>query len=110
MLLAHGLGGRSDLPVPLWIAVTGAVLALLVSFAALSFFWKKPKFVGPAGKPISAGFGRALDASGMAIFWRLVGLIAFVLVLSAAWFGPNEALSNPAPYWRYYCKLVGEEA
>ncbi len=107
MLLAHGLGGRSDLPVPLWIAVTGAVLALLVSFAALSFFWKKPKYVGPAGKPISAGLGRALDAPSLAIFWRLIGLVALVLVLSAAWLGPNEPLGNPAPTWVYVWLWVG---
>lgn len=107
MILAHGLGGRSDLPVPLWIAVTGAVLALLVSFAALSFFWKKPRFVGPGGKPLPTGLGNLLDAPSWFVFWRLVGLIAFVLTLSAAWLGPNVVTENPAPAWIYVFLWVG---
>jgi hypothetical protein len=34
-ILAHGLGGRSDLPVPMWLAQYGAAVALVFSFAAL---------------------------------------------------------------------------
>jgi hypothetical protein len=37
-ILAHGLGGRSDLPVPLWLAQYGAAAALLVSFTVLGVF------------------------------------------------------------------------
>jgi hypothetical protein len=107
MPLAHGLGGRSDLPVPLWIAVYGAVAALLVSFAALSFFWKQPRYVGHGGRAISSGLARALDLPSLEIFWRIIGMLAFVLVLSAAWFGSNEVSSNPAPNWVYIWLWVG---
>lgn len=107
MPLAHGLGTRSDLPVPLWIAVTGAVLALLVSFAALTLFWKKPKFTGQGGRAISAGVGDALSSPSLGIFLRLVGLVAFVVFLAAAWFGPNDPAANPAPYWIYVWFWVG---
>ncbi|MEQ1899028.1 MAG: hypothetical protein ABL971_16805 [Vicinamibacterales bacterium] len=108
MPLAHGLGGRSDLPVPLWIAVTGAVLALLFSFAALVFFWKKPKFsADPGGRAVSAGLERILNSTGAEVFLKLVGLVAFVLVLSAAWIGTNDPKSNPAPAWVYVWFWVG---
>jgi len=43
-VLAHGLGGRSDLPIPLWLAVYGATAAVLISFYVLARFWKEPKF------------------------------------------------------------------
>lgn len=105
--LAHGLGTRSDLPVPLWIAVYGAVLALLVSFAALTFLWKKPKFNDPGGRPISAGVGDVLSSPSLGIFFRLVGLLAFGIFLAAAWFGPNDPATNPAPYWLYVWFWVG---
>ncbi|MGL5825449.1 MAG: hypothetical protein ACRCYU_11650 [Nocardioides sp.] len=105
--LAHGLGGRSDLPVPLWIAVYGAVAALLVSFAALSFFWKDPKFTADAGKPLPSGPARALAAPGWEVLWRLVGLVGFALLLTTAWFGTNEVASNPAPNWFYIWLWVG---
>ena len=31
-VLAHGLGGRADLPVPVWLAQYAAALVLIVSF------------------------------------------------------------------------------
>ena len=105
--LAHGLGGRSDLPVPLFIAVYGAVIALLVSFAALSFFWKEPKFVGEGGRPLSAGLQGALDAPYLGILLRIIGLLAFILMLSVAWFGSNDVATNPAPAWFYVTLWVG---
>lgn len=107
MPLAHGLGTRSDLPVPLWIAVTGAVLALLVSFAALTFLWKKPRFNRPGGRAISAGVGDVLSSPSAGIFLRLVGLLAFGVFLAAAWIGPNDTATNPAPYWLYVWFWVG---
>jgi len=42
-LLAHGLGGRVDLPVPRWLFVFGAGTALIVSFVLLSALWKTPR-------------------------------------------------------------------
>ena len=50
-ILAHGIGGRSDLPVPLWLAQYGAAAALLVSFTVLALFWRTPRLGG-------AGSGR----------------------------------------------------
>jgi hypothetical protein len=43
MVLAHAIGGRSDLPLPIEYFVVGAALVLLISFAALSFLWTEPR-------------------------------------------------------------------
>ncbi|HJS26686.1 MAG TPA: hypothetical protein VJ913_06140 [Actinomycetota bacterium] len=43
-ILAHGLGGRVDLPVPRWLFVFGAAAALLLSFVALAGLWREPRF------------------------------------------------------------------
>ncbi|WP_308169919.1 hypothetical protein [Acrocarpospora catenulata] len=48
MLLAHGVGGRQDLPIPFAAALAGAVVALLVSFAALGYLWREPRLAGVA--------------------------------------------------------------
>jgi hypothetical protein len=55
-ILAHGLGSRSDLPVPLWMAQYGAATALVVSFTALGTFWPTPRLEGAAagGRPLPA--------------------------------------------------------
>lgn len=41
--LAHGIGGRSDLPVPVEYFVVGATVVLLLSFGALAVLWPKAR-------------------------------------------------------------------
>jgi hypothetical protein len=48
-ILAHGLGGSSDLPVPYAFSVIGAAWALTFTFALVAFAWKRPRF--DADKP-----------------------------------------------------------
>ncbi len=43
-LLAHGLGGSSDLPVPYAFSVIGAAWALTFTFALVAFAWRRPRF------------------------------------------------------------------
>jgi hypothetical protein len=43
-LVAHGLGGSSDLPVPYAFSVIGAAWALTATFALVAFAWKRPRF------------------------------------------------------------------
>lgn len=55
---AHGLIGRSDLPLPTWLLFWGAAMLLIGSFAALVLAWREPKLEGDswrqAGGRISA--------------------------------------------------------
>ena len=44
MILAHGVGERHDLPLPLDLVLQGAAIALLVSFLGLGLLWTKPRF------------------------------------------------------------------
>ena len=41
-VLAHGLGGRADLPIPVWLAQYVAAMVLIVSFFVLAKFWQAP--------------------------------------------------------------------
>jgi len=91
--LAHGIGGRSDLPVPLEFFLFGAAAVLLVSFGALAVLWPTPRF---QQGPRFTGPGRAVPgwavrtASGF-------GLAFFALVVAAGLFGGKDARSNIAP-------------
>jgi hypothetical protein len=109
-ILAHGLGGRSDLPVPLWLAQYGAAAALLVSFVVLGLFWRSPRLEGPAagdGRPLPAGLQRFADSPATRAGLRALGLLlAGVTVLVAA-LGPNNSGTNPAPTWVYVWFWVG---
>ena len=41
-LLAHGIGGIQNLPIPRWVFFVGAPLVLGISFLALYGLWKRP--------------------------------------------------------------------
>ncbi|MFM9164063.1 MAG: fenitrothion hydrolase, partial [Solirubrobacterales bacterium] len=44
--LAHGVGQRADLPIPLWLFAWGAALVLIASFVALAVLWPRPVLEG----------------------------------------------------------------
>jgi hypothetical protein len=109
-ILAHGLGGRSDLPVPLWLAQYGAAAALLVSFAVLAMFWRTPRLEGRAardGRPLPVALQRFADARGTRIGLRVLGLLLAAVTVIVAAFGPNNSGTNPAPTWVYVWFWVG---
>ncbi len=43
-VLAHGLGGSADLPIPFTYALIGAAWALTFTFAVVALAWRKPRF------------------------------------------------------------------
>lgn len=98
VLLAHGVGGRQDLPIPLSSAVTGAVVALLATFLILAVAWRTSRFRGAqAGVPVPPAVARLLDSSGFRWGLRVLGLLAagwLAVVLVA---GPDATAESPAP-------------
>ena len=65
VVLAHGIGERQDLPLPLSFVVIGAAAALVVSFWALAALWRRP-VLGRIdhGRPLPPGLARALTSPG----------------------------------------------
>ena len=93
--LAHGLGGAKDLPIPVELAVSGAVAALVVSFTVLAVAWRSPRFHGEqSGRPAPAWLDRLVSSTGLRVVLRLLGMVAFVYVAFAAVFG-EDTLINP---------------
>lgn len=108
MILAHGIGGRSDLPVPLWLAVYGGAFAVLISFFALGIFWTRPKLTGSAaGRPLPPVLRRPAESRLTRWVLRTIGLVLFGVTLAAAWFGPANPSDNIAPTWLYVWFWVG---
>lgn len=66
-VLAHGVGGQSDLPIPFEYALFGASWALSISFAVLGLAWKTAKFQdGEPPEIHRTWFGRAASIAGLA--------------------------------------------
>ena len=94
-LLAHGVPTVEPLPIPLSFAVTGAVLALVVSFVVLGLAWRRPRFRGDeSGRPLPPFLTRLVDS--LVTRWVLRTLVlAFALYVAvAASLGP-DSLENP---------------
>ncbi|BBY20920.1 hypothetical protein [Mycobacterium stomatepiae] len=95
VLLAHGLGGSSDLPVPYAFAMVGAAWALTFTFALVAFAWRRPRFDPDApGHPLPAWVTTLVDAR--ATRWTVAGVaLAFaVWVVLAGVFGPQTQVNG----------------
>ena len=106
-LVAHGVGGRSDLPLPFAAVVVAASVALVLTFAVLSWRWLTPRLDGGrAGRPLPAWLARAADAPVTRWSLRIVGLVGTGYVATAALLGPDDAL-NPTAGSVYVLFWVG---
>ncbi|MEM7140071.1 MAG: hypothetical protein AAF548_03500 [Actinomycetota bacterium] len=92
-LLAHGIGGRTDLPLPVWQLAWAAGFSVAISFVALGAFWEKPHLAAAAkGRELFAATGAA--ARAVEVVLKLIGLFLFGVVLSAAWWGNTNFAVN----------------
>ncbi len=106
-VLAHGLGGSTDLPVPLGYALVGAAWALTFTFAVVALAWRKPRF-DPAkpGVPLPEWVTRVVDASVTRWVVALAALAFWVCVVIAALLGPQDS-KNAIPGVFYVLLWVG---
>ena len=105
-VLAHGIGVRGDLPIPVWMFAYVAGAALVISFLLLGSFWPKPKLEGRfAPRPLPDAAQPV--ARGLAVMLRLFGLAMFAVVLWASLAGDLGAYATIAPVAVYVGFWVG---
>jgi hypothetical protein len=103
---AHGIGGRSDLPLELWQFLYAAGAALVVSFLALRVLWPEPRLTrASAGARVP--FAIDVLATILGIGLRVLGLLLWGVTIAAAWFGTDNARENFAPVLVYVVLWVG---
>ena len=105
-VLAHGIGVRGDLPLPVWVFAYVAAAALIISFLLLGSFWPKPRLEGRF-KPRPLPGATQPVARGVAVVLRLFGLAMFAVVLWASLFGELGAYATIAPVAVYVGFWVG---
>ncbi|WP_432478988.1 hypothetical protein [Nocardioides sp. GXQ0305] len=94
-VLAHGIGGAKDLPIPLSFMLVGAAVALVVSFVVLAFAWRTPRLDGAhAGRELPVWVGDAVDSAWVHWPLRLFGLAVTAYTGWAALAGVDAA-ANP---------------
>ncbi len=106
---AHGVGGRLDLPVPLWQLAWAASLAVAASFVALGMFWDTPKFrAAAAGRVLGGPFQLACRVLSRVM--GAAGLLALGVLLYAGLAGNTNPSVNILPVAVYIVFWVGFQA
>lgn len=98
---AHGIVGKADLPIPVWLFSWTAAIVLVVSFVALSTLWTRPQLQGEHRKRLfrmPAAVARSANVFG-------VGL--FVLVVYAGFAGAQVPNANFSITFIYVVFWVG---
>lgn len=109
-VLAHGIGGRADLPLPPWLFGYGAGMALLISFVGLRILWPRPQLEGTAEGVSLPAIGTRPVLLAVEVAARAVGVVAYVAVVAAALVGPLDSTANLAPVAVFVVFWVGLQA
>ena len=110
LVLAHGIGGVKDLPVPGWLFFFGAAVVLVVSFAALGILWTSPRLEDDDGRPLPRWAQRVLLSPAVRVLVGAVAVALLVLVWAAAAFGSSLPNENLAPTFVFIAFWLGMPA
>jgi hypothetical protein len=90
-ILAHGLGGSSDLPVPYAYSVIGAAWALTFTFALVAFAWRKPRFdPQKPGRPLPEAVTALVDSQLARAIAAAATLVFTGWAVAAGVWGPQN--------------------
>lgn len=98
---AHGIVGRANLPIPVWLFSWAAAIVLVVSFVALSTMWTRPR--------LQTQHRRALVRLPDAVEWLActIGVGLFALVVYSGLAGAQVPLANFSVTFIYVIFWVG---
>jgi hypothetical protein len=98
---AHGIVGKADLPIPVWLFSWTAAIVLVVSFVALSTMWTRPQLQQPRL--------RALLRLPRALEWLagLIGMVLFAVVVYSGFAGAQVTQANFSVTFIYVIFWVG---
>ncbi len=95
--MAHGVGGRQDLPIPLSTSSTVAVAVIVLSFVLLGSLWPTARLQdGPRQRKIKAPWFKWLVAAG-----QILGFVLLGVVIAGGFIGQPRASFSLSPYLVY---------
>ncbi len=103
-VLAHGLGGRIDLAIPVWQFAWVAAAVVLMSFGIVGRFWSEPHLGAPSIS-LPSWLGKAAHLT--LPFTRTIGTGMLGLTLVAGLVGNPDADLNLAPFALFLVVWVG---
>jgi hypothetical protein len=99
--LAHGIVGKADLPIPVWLFSWAAAIVLVVSFVALSTLWMRPQ--------LQEEHRRRAMRLPQALEWLagVFGVGVFALVVYSGFAGAQVSTANFSVIFIYVIFWVG---
>ncbi len=98
---AHGIVGKADLPIPVWLFSWTAAIVLVLSFVALSTLWRSPQLQSEHRRRL---FTMPAIVARLA---SLFGILLFVLVVYAGFAGAEVPNANFSVTFIYVVFWVG---
>ena len=96
--IAHGIVGRTDLPIPEWLFGWGAAMVLVVSFVALAVLWPDPRLQDGGGfRPFQRALSRILLSRAIEVLCGAIGVFLLGLTIYSGLSGSQTATNNFAP-------------
>jgi hypothetical protein len=107
-LLAHGIGGVRDLPVPDWLFAWAAAVVLVLSFLLLVALWRTPQLERrESGTPLGDRVSRVALARTLRVGVQAISVGLFLLIFAAALVGTTDPTTNLAPTAVYIAFWLG---
>jgi hypothetical protein len=99
--VAHGIAGKANLPIPVWLFSWAAAIVLILSFVALSTLWTRPQ--------LQEQHRRRLLGLPVALEWLAgaLGLVLFALILYSGFAGTEDPEANFSVTFIYVIFWVG---
>ena len=107
VLLAHGLSGRADLPIPAWLFIWVAAAVLVISFVALGTRWRSVRLDDYEIWPLPERLSRFLLSKPVDILCSTIGVFLLGLIIWAGLFGDQSVPENITPTFVYVIFWVG---
>jgi len=105
-LPAHGVGTRSDLPLPFAALMASALAALVISFLAIGFLWREPRLDRSQGIVVPGALTAVLESRWVRRVAQALSIALTLWTLVALLAGPDNA-RNPVPHIVYVWLWVG---
>jgi hypothetical protein len=111
---AHGIVGKADLPIPVWLFSWTAAIVLVVSFVALSTLWRTPQLQSEHRRAVlrraragARSDRRSRSARVLEATAGVVGVALFALVIYSGFDGAQVANANFSVTFIYVIFWVG---
>ena len=104
--VAHGIVGRSDLPIPEWLFGWAAAVVLVVSFVALAVLWPEPRLTRESFRALPR-LSRVVRSWPVQLLCGAAGTFLLGLTVWAGLEGTQTSTANFAPTFVYVIFWLG---